>query len=159
MTNKYLNYYNSLQLSKLSSTEILKLQVTNNFKVKEIVCNHCLANKDKNKILSMIAMYRTAIIEQCNKLEVVRHLIKKPLFVNSFLRCQEHNENVGGSKTSAHLKGNATDLQLRNIWTAIQTDKQVLSALTGMFDEIIINLKKGYIHLAIDNEFLFKFVV
>lgn len=44
------------------------------------------------------------------KLEVIRQLYGKPLYVNSGVRCPRHNEKVGGVPGSAHETGEAADL-------------------------------------------------
>lgn len=40
----------------------------------------------------------------------IRERIKKPIPVNSGLRCKQHNANVGGVSNSQHLYGTAADL-------------------------------------------------
>lgn len=42
-------------------------------------------------------------------LEDVREHFDKPVVINSWCRCAEHNEAQGGSKTSKHLLGQAVD--------------------------------------------------
>jgi len=36
------------------------------------------------------------------------------IYINSGCRCEEHNKNVGGSKTSQHLLGRAADVRLKH---------------------------------------------
>lgn len=40
----------------------------------------------------------------------IRHIIGKPVPVNSGIRCKNHNANVGGVSNSQHLLGKAADL-------------------------------------------------
>ena len=40
----------------------------------------------------------------------IRHIIGKPVPVNSGIRCKTHNANVGGVSNSQHLLGKAADL-------------------------------------------------
>lgn len=40
----------------------------------------------------------------------IRHRLRKPLPVNSGLRCRQHNRNVGGVDSSQHTLGTAVDL-------------------------------------------------
>lgn len=42
--------------------------------------------------------------------EPLRKWYNKPITINSFYRCLELNEIVGGSKTSDHMKGAAIDI-------------------------------------------------
>jgi len=46
------------------------------------------------------------------RLEVLRRLVKKPLYILSGYRCQEHNRNtVGSAEYSYHMTGQAVDLK------------------------------------------------
>jgi len=44
-------------------------------------------------------------------LEVVRQVMRKPIAINSGIRCGPHNRAVGGSLGSQHLHGAAADLR------------------------------------------------
>jgi zinc D-Ala-D-Ala carboxypeptidase len=46
------------------------------------------------------------------KLDEIREFIGRPIVVNCGCRCQKHNADVGGEKNSAHLRGNAADIQM-----------------------------------------------
>ncbi len=55
------------------------------------------------------------------KLEIIRDTIGMPLKVLSGCRCAKHNKAVGGEEDSAHLRGNASDIEvitsrLRNVF-------------------------------------------
>lgn len=43
--------------------------------------------------------------------DVIRERLGKPIRVNSGVRCETHNANVGGEKASQHLYGKASDLR------------------------------------------------
>ena len=45
-----------------------------------------------------------------DKINTVRGIVGHPIRANSWCRCAIHNLSVGGSSTSSHLKGLATDL-------------------------------------------------
>ena len=47
-----------------------------------------------------------------------RHYAGIPFHVNSAYRCPEHNEAVGGSPTSSHVKGMAMDVKVKSAWHA-----------------------------------------
>lgn len=44
------------------------------------------------------------------KLVAARYIAAQPFVINSWCRCKEHNKAVGGTKNSAHLKGEAVDI-------------------------------------------------
>ena len=46
--------------------------------------------------------------------QVARHLANTSFKINSAIRCEEHNTNIGGSPTSAHLTGHAVDISCRS---------------------------------------------
>lgn len=48
--------------------------------------------------------------EALMRLDRLRMLLDKPVFVTSGYRCPAHNAAVGGAKNSLHLKGKAFDL-------------------------------------------------
>jgi len=56
-----------------------------------------------------------AKLELVNTLQEVREALGAPLYVNSTMRCVDHNEFVGGSKKSYHIRGLAVDLSTRNL--------------------------------------------
>ena len=49
-----------------------------------------------------------------DKLQLLRDIIKKPLFINSAYRSALHNARVGGAPRSRHKAGDAFDISLRN---------------------------------------------
>jgi uncharacterized protein YcbK (DUF882 family) len=49
------------------------------------------------------------------KLVCVRRELGKPMKVNSGYRCKKHNEEIGGSPNSAHLKGRAVDVSITGL--------------------------------------------
>ena len=61
-----------------------------------------------------------------NLLQPIRDRISYPFHINSGYRCKELNKAVGGSDTSAHLKGLAADITLgskqlnRILWEEIE---------------------------------------
>lgn len=55
---------------------------------------------------------KSNVLRTMEHMEEVRKLLGgQPLYVNSWFRCPELNKAVGGSKTSAHMKGMAVDFE------------------------------------------------
>jgi hypothetical protein len=48
-------------------------------------------------------------------LEQIRKHFNKPVFINSAYRCKTHNNKVGGSSNSQHLKGSAADIVVSGV--------------------------------------------
>lgn len=48
--------------------------------------------------------------EHVKKLQRKRSKWRKPVKITSGHRCEKHNRDVGGSKNSRHVKGDATDI-------------------------------------------------
>ena len=48
-------------------------------------------------------------------LEEIRKEFERPVYVTSGCRCPEHNQHVGGSPNSQHLKGRAADIQVKGV--------------------------------------------
>ena len=45
------------------------------------------------------------------RLDALRTLYGKPIYVNSGFRCTEHNKTVGGNPNSEHLEGKGADIK------------------------------------------------
>jgi hypothetical protein len=70
------------------------------------------------------------------------------LRVNSFYRCQKHNEAVGGSKTSSHTTGLAVDISTR---TLTGKEKEKLQAIAREnFD--FVKVYETFIHCQLNPE-------
>lgn len=68
------------------------------FKRSEFDCPDCQANEMQDVFLNM--------------LDSARDLAGVPFRINSGMRCQKHNLDVGGFITSSHLKGCAADIKV-----------------------------------------------
>lgn len=72
----------------------------------------------------------------------IRLEINRPLRVNSFYRCQVHNEKVGGVETSSHTTGNAIDISTYGL---SEYEKEKLEELMReKFD--YVKVYKNFIH-------------
>jgi len=79
------------------------------------------------------------------KLNAARCRFGKPIVITSGFRCKAHNETVGGSPTSSHLKGLAVDIACDNSLDRFE----LLSALLGVGFQRI-GVAKTFIHVDLD---------
>lgn len=70
--------------------------MSQHFQLKEFACPHCGANNIKTELI--------------DKLESVREVYGKPMYINSGYRCHIHNQAIGGVPESAHVDGLAADI-------------------------------------------------
>ena len=80
-------------------------------------------------------------------LERARELAGVPFIVNSGYRTKKHNEFVGGSEKSSHIKGRAVDIKC----TTSRERHIIIQALLSVgFNRI--GIAKSFIHVDNDNE-------
>lgn len=89
----------------------------------------------------------TNIISQklVDRLNLARHIAGVPFVINSGCRCENHNAEIGGSKTSSHLLGLAVDIKVNN-------DADRFLILNGLIKAGFarIGVAKTFIHADID---------
>ena len=102
------------------------------FNNKELRCACCKENKCTEMFLE--------------RLEALRIVFKHPMKVNCAYRCADHNEEVGGSTNSYHLKGEAADIHCPN---GKYKSKLVMMALQ---QGLSVGVYKTFIHLDIREE-------
>ena len=80
-------------------------------------------------------------------LDESREYAKVPFVINSGCRCEKHNNSIGGSKTSSHLKGLAVDIRVRN-----DNERMVMveCLIASGFNRI--GIAKNFIHVDIDQK-------
>ena len=80
-------------------------------------------------------------------MEQVRSLLNQPIHVDSWFRCPELNEKVGGAKDSAHMQGYAVDF----ICPAARAPAAIVQAIaisSIQFDQLI---QEGtWVHISFD---------
>lgn len=101
------------------------------FKVSEFDCPHCKRNEMNQNFLE--------------RLDKAREYAATPFIISSGYRCQSHNEEVGGSETSSHLKGLAVDLVVRD---SAQRYKILMGLLGAGFNRI--GLGENFVHVDYD---------
>lgn len=101
------------------------------FKLVEFECRCC----KKNLIVE----------ELVAKLDKAREISGVPFSITSGFRCEKHNEAIGGSENSSHLKGLAADIYTRN-------HKMRLKIIGGLIKAGFrrIGIAKSYIHVDIE---------
>lgn len=108
--------------------------LTKNFTKKEFACK-CGCGLD-NISMSLVEMLQT-----------IRDEWKKPLMINSGLRCKKHNDKSGGSPKSQHMLGTAADVRTEG---NVQTFYNFIVFLykMGKIPQL------GYIQLYLDKNFV-----
>ncbi len=81
------------------------------------------------------------------QLDYARELAGVSFKVNSGWRCTAHNEEIGGSETSSHLKGVAADIAV----TSSGSRHAILDALISAGFKRI-GIAKSFIHVDSDND-------
>lgn len=82
------------------------MKLTKNFDLKEFEC--------KCGCKMPLEVYEN-VIKLAGELQKLRTYLDRPIKINSAYRCKEHNSNVGGSKTSQHLLGKASDITVQSL--------------------------------------------
>lgn len=78
-------------------------------------------------------------------LEELRARRGRPLILTSGYRCERHNSEVGGSRSSLHMRGRAADISVP------PAEQRVLALVAREigFTEVIEGGDKNYLHVAI----------
>lgn len=87
------------------------------------------------------------------RIELIEFILEEKLLVTSGYRCEKHNKEIGGSKTSSHLKGLAVDVACK---TSLLRHKIIYTA--NYFGINRIGIGKNYIHLDMDKNKVSKVI-
>lgn len=101
------------------------------FKIDEFNCSCCSKNEMNETFLE--------------RLDKAREYAVTSFVVSSGYRCQSHNEAVGGSPNSSHMKGLAVDIVVRN---SGQRYKILMGLIGAGFNRI--GLGENFIHVDYD---------
>jgi len=102
--------------------------MSQHFKPQEFSCPHCGANEIKTEFV--------------DRLEEVRKVYGKPMYITSGYRCPAHNQAVGGVPESAHVDGIAAD-----IGCSFAGDRMKLVTLAIANGIKRIGIAKTFVHL------------
>ena len=131
------------------------IKLTKNFYLHEFSCHN--GQKVPKKYLENVK-------ELASKLQTIRDVLNKPMYINSAYRPTEYNKSIGGAKRSQHLTASAADITVKGM-----TPKQVMRAVrklvkNGVIEQGGIGLYNSFIHIDIrsnptkwDNSSLFNF--
>lgn len=106
------------------------MQLTKNFHANEFIC------KCGNCSLEDCKMDIDFIL----KLQSLRDVYDKPMTPSSGYRCPDHNQAVGGSKGSFHMKGLAADFPISDRAERVLLIKHALKL------GLTVGLGKGFLH-------------
>ena len=82
------------------------MKLTKNFDLKEFEC--------KCGCEMPLEVYEN-VIKLAGELQKLRTYLDRPIRINSAYRCESHNTKSGGSKTSQHLLGKASDVVIDSL--------------------------------------------
>jgi len=113
------------------------MRLTKNFKLSEFDC------KDGTELPSQLL---PNVLELAESLQELREMLNSPIKINSAYRSLEHNQIIGGSKSSQHLFAKAADIVVKG-----KTPRQVatmikLLILEGKMKQGGIGVYDTFIH-------------
>lgn len=120
--------------------------ITKNFEIGELFV-HCSTDEIETAVKD--AQVMTNLQTLLCYLQAVRTRVGRPLVINSGYRDKAHNANVGGVKTSQHLKGEAVDCYVVGYGVG-QLARLICSEFDYCFGQVI--QYNTFIHLALQNE-------
>jgi uncharacterized protein YcbK (DUF882 family) len=95
-------------------------KLTKNFSLEEFKCKD--GSDIPNNVLSNIT-------ELAKNLQVLRDALNKPISITSGYRSPKYNAKIGGVKNSQHVKGTASDIQIKGM-----TPKEVALVIEGLIE-------------------------
>lgn len=98
----------------------------------------------------------TTIIATAKQMDVVRELLGHPVYVSSWYRSEAVNDIVGGSASSAHMKGCAVDFVCPRFGSPRKIAEKLKHELVIPFDQIIVEFPNsptgGWVHISFDKK-------
>ncbi|WP_175653809.1 D-Ala-D-Ala carboxypeptidase family metallohydrolase [Pseudomonas sp. Marseille-P9899] len=86
------------------------------------------------------------LVETCRSLEGVRSLVERPILITSGYRSERLNRRIGGSRSSAHMKGLAADIIAVSL-TPRDLARRIMDSDLS-FDQLIFEYD-GWVHLGL----------
>jgi len=123
-------------------------QLSEHFTLEELVLSQTAARSgiDNTAPKEIVQNLR----ELARVLEQVRTLLGGvPILISSGYRCPELNRAIGGSKSSAHMRGLAADFTAPSFGTVLQVARKVAASDIG-FDQVIHEYG-SWVHIGLAN--------
>ena len=89
--------------------------------------------------------YAMGIKKLIDKLEVAREIADIPFHINSWCRCVEHNQAVGGVAGSSHIQGLAVDIRCNTKTRRVIYDALRQAGFTRL------GIARSFIHADVDD--------
>lgn len=128
------------------------MNISPHFKLDEFThSEYAVRNRIDNTPTSAIVRNLTRLAD---RMEIVRSMLGKPITISSGYRSQVLNSAIGGSKSSAHLSGNACDFMC----PAFGRPKDIVARIRGeypllAYDQIILEFPNspsgGWVHFGL----------
>jgi len=121
------------------------MKVTEHFTMEELTDSDYATRHDIGNSPNQQALQN--LLKLANSLQDIRDLIAAPLIITSGYRSSELNGRIGGSRTSAHMKGFAADIRSH----AFGTPYQLASAIVNSpikFDQLILEFDR-WVHFGL----------
>ena len=111
------------------------MKITNNFSLKELISSDTAKRENISNMPGSREM--SNLVSLCNNvLQPLREFMGRPIKINSGYRSPKLNTKIGGSRTSSHMKGEASDIECQDDRLNIKMFKYILENLE--FDQCII---------------------
>ena len=117
-------------------SDYLNEKLSENFLRREFVCPCCGKEEIKDDLV-----FRLQIARDATRVYHAYYV----MIINSGWRCEKHNREVGGSETSAHLKGLAADIKCED-------SKTRFHLLTGLLKAGFNRIEVGGKHIHVDTD-------
>ena len=122
------------------------MQLTKHFTLEEFTESQTAARLHINNDPSPDVLSNLFLL--ASTMEEVRALLNKPIYISSGYRSPKLNKAIGGSKTSAHIKGLACDFVCRGFGDPLSVCREI-SESTIHFDQLIY--EGTWVHLGLSD--------
>ncbi len=124
----------------------LPIMLSDNFSLAEATNSQTASRNDIDNYHPSQAVIDVAI-KTATKLEKVRAILKKPMHIDSWIRCLELNRALRSSDSSQHIKGEAVDFIAPQFGSPLDVCKAIIAdKLIINFDQLI--LEHTWVHIS-----------
>ena len=122
------------------------MRLTPHFTFEEMTHSQTAARLGIRNLPSNESLHRLKIT--CQKLEIVRGIVGKPIIVLSGFRSKELNFAVGGSKNSQHMVGEAADIICPSYGSPFQLAKTIKENMYHIGVDQMIYEFRHWVHIS-----------